>query len=297
MHGTDSRYRSRIVRGAGAILAGLALLATSQAFAAGEGPLAVHLGPVETDGEILGAVLVKLDGRELPVRLPAAGRASTEPVAETTTPFGPHAIDVEVRLDSHHDLFTYLDQYRFTLRGHLDLPVRQGYVNTVRVGVIRTAGMFRRWEDRYRLALEATSLRSPAVEPPVPDPVPIQATPELAARPAAAPGCALAPVRFAFDQSALTPEARRALDRFATCLGSDRHAVRVEGHCDARGSTTYNPRLGQRRADAVVAYLRQRGLSQVRFTTRSWGTSRPLCTEATPACHARNRRVEAFLED
>jgi outer membrane protein OmpA-like peptidoglycan-associated protein len=299
MNRPDPWYRSLIVIRAGAILAGLVLLvAGARASAAGEAPLAFHLGPVETDGAVLGEVAVRLDGRELHVRLPA-GPASTEPIAEVSADLGRHAVDVEVRLDGHNDIFTYVDQYRFSMRGHLDLPLHRGYVTTVRVGVLRNAGMFRRWEDRYRLTLEATSLRSAlagAVEPPVPDPAPVRdAPPARDRRPAAT--CTLAPVGFAFDRADLTREARRALDTFAACLGTSSRAVRVEGHCDLRGSTVYNPLLGQRRADAVVTYLRQRGATEVRFSSRSWGASRPLCTEDTKACHARNRRVEAVLED
>jgi peptidoglycan-associated lipoprotein len=73
--------------------------------------------------------------------------------------------------------------------------------------------------------------------------------------------------------------------------------VRLEGHCDVRGSAAYNQQLGDRRADAVVKYLRKKGLAAVRLSKLSWGKSRPLCEEATEACHARNRRVEAILAD
>jgi peptidoglycan-associated lipoprotein len=73
--------------------------------------------------------------------------------------------------------------------------------------------------------------------------------------------------------------------------------VRLEGHCDRRGSAGYNQALGQRRADAVVKFLRERGVAAARLTSGSLGKSRPLCDEESEACHARNRRVEALPVD
>jgi peptidoglycan-associated lipoprotein len=296
---TDSGYSQRNVTRVVALLPVLTLLAVTLGVSAAGGPLvAFHLDRFETDGVVLREVRVKVDGREIPVRLPAGGGAEGEPILEVPVDAGPHAVDVELKLDGHNDFFTYVNLYRFTMRGHLDLPARSGEITAVRIGVVRTAGMFLKWEDRHRLALSATSYRSDRAGPPAQDPALVAEAPPVAeARSASASACALAPVGFDFDQAALTAETRQALDQFAACLGATRQAVRVEGHCDARGGAEYNQRLGQRRADAVVKYLRERGLATVRFTSRSWGKSRPLCGEATEPCHARNRRVEAILEE
>jgi peptidoglycan-associated lipoprotein len=275
-----------------------------RASATGEPLLAVYLDPVETHGVVLREVLVKLDGRELPVRLPEVFEPLAGPVLEVPVAPGPHSIDVEVRLDGHAIFFTYLNLYRIILRGHLDLPARAGEVTAVKVGVIRKSGMLVRWEDRHQLALSATwypSDRAGAAGPqvaesaPASPPAPAATAAAAAFAAAAAAVCALEPVGFDFDQAVLTPGTREALDRFAACLGRTPRAIRVEGHCDVRGSAGYNQALGQRRADAVVKYLRERGLTAVQFTSTSKGKSRPLCGEATEACHARNRRVELVL--
>jgi outer membrane protein OmpA-like peptidoglycan-associated protein len=288
---TDPRYFPRRVKPATALLATIALLAVAvRASATGEPLLAVFLDPVETDGVVLREVLVKLDGREIPVRLPEVFEPLAGPVLEVPVAPGPHSIDVEVRLDGHAIFFTYLNLYRITLRGHLDLPARAGEITAVKVGVIRKSGMLVRWEDRHQLALSATWYPSPASPA-----APTATATATAFAAAAAAVCALEPVGFDFDQSVLTPGTREALDRFAACLGRTPRAIRVEGHCDVRGSAGYNQALGQRRADAVVKYLRERGLTAVRFTSTSMGKSRPLCGEATEACHARNRRVELVL--
>ncbi len=81
----------------------------------------------------------------------------------------------------------------------------------------------------------------------------------------------------------------------AACVAAARLRVRVEGHSDARGREEYNRWLAWDRAAAVSTYLRERGVPDRRVTTRSAGSSRPLCAEATKDCHARNRRVEVTV--
>ena len=66
--------------------------------------------------------------------------------------------------------------------------------------------------------------------------------------------------------------------------------VTVEGHCDERGTREYNLALGARRANAVKEYLVSLGVSAARVDTISYGKERPICTESTEACWARNRR-------
>src|SRR5258706_8131332 len=66
--------------------------------------------------------------------------------------------------------------------------------------------------------------------------------------------------------------------------------VRVEGHCDDRGTVEYNIALGQKRADAVRAFYVTAGIPKSRIKTISFGEERPLCTSADDACWAQNRR-------
>ena len=318
MDHTNSRYHPRRVTVPGALILAAALLApAASALAGSDALLAVHLSPVEADQLALREVLVRLDGREVPLQLPSLVELREEPLVEVPTSSGPHTVDVEVRLDGHSDVFTYLQPYRFTLRGHLDLHVHAGELVAVRVAVVRTAGAFLRWEERHRLSFAATAYsteRAGAIPPPIPDPPPVQDVPPLPApvatpapasapapipapAPAAAAACSLEPVHFDFDQTALAPEGRRSLDRLAACLGSARHVLRVEGHCDLVGSPEANQLRGQQRADEVVKYLRERVPATVRFTAVSLSNSRPLCAEVTEACRARNRRAEAILEE
>ena len=67
--------------------------------------------------------------------------------------------------------------------------------------------------------------------------------------------------------------------------------VLIEGHCDERGTNEYNLALGERRAKATMNYLVSQGVQAARITIISYGEERPLCTEKTEACWARNRRA------
>jgi peptidoglycan-associated lipoprotein len=69
------------------------------------------------------------------------------------------------------------------------------------------------------------------------------------------------PVHFEFASSELREADRPVLDRFATVVKQyyPGALVTVEGFTDPAGSTAYNQRLGQRRADAVREYLATSG--------------------------------------
>lgn len=100
-------------------------------------------------------------------------------------------------------------------------------------------------------------------------------------------------VYFEFNRSALTAATLAALDRNADILR--RHAqvrVRIEGHCDDRGTVEYNLALGDRRAAAVRDHLVSRGIARARLETVSFGEERPVETAANEAAWARNRRAE-----
>ncbi len=72
--------------------------------------------------------------------------------------------------------------------------------------------------------------------------------------------------------------------------------VRVEGHCDDRGTLEYNLALGERRATAVRGYYATLGVSKAALSTISYGEERPVCTEVDDDCWAQNRRGETTLK-
>jgi peptidoglycan-associated lipoprotein len=103
-------------------------------------------------------------------------------------------------------------------------------------------------------------------------------------------------IRFAFDESTLTPESQGSLQKLAGCLKeAPARRVVAQGHADERGTTQYNIALGGRRAEAAKKYLSDLG-SSGSLETVSYGEEKPLCGEATEGCWSRNRRVEFQVE-
>jgi len=99
-------------------------------------------------------------------------------------------------------------------------------------------------------------------------------------------------VFFETDSSELTPQSRATLDKQAQWLNNyaQYSQFTVEGHADERGTREYNIALGARRANAVKEYLVSLGVSSGRLDTISYGKERPMCTESTEDCWAKNRR-------
>lgn len=108
----------------------------------------------------------------------------------------------------------------------------------------------------------------------------------------AAKTCAPLTVYFAFDSSSIAADARSAIDIWANCVRDAEMQVRIEGHCDERGTTEYNLALGQRRADAVARYLSGLGLPKGRISQVSYGEEKPATTGSGDDAWARNRRAE-----
>jgi len=103
-------------------------------------------------------------------------------------------------------------------------------------------------------------------------------------------------INFAVDSDEILPESGELLDALADTLKEhdDIAAVRVDGHTDSTGDDDHNLELSEERAAAVVAALRERGVTQ-QLASRGLGETAPLCTDETEACHARNRRVEIVI--
>lgn len=91
------------------------------------------------------------------------------------------------------------------------------------------------------------------------------------------------------------------LDDFAKVIG-DNHSdavVTVEGFADPAGSTAFNRRLGQRRAEAIRDYLTGNGglaASQVRAVSYGEDQNRQVRPGATGAGGRDNRRVSLVID-
>lgn len=103
-------------------------------------------------------------------------------------------------------------------------------------------------------------------------------------------------IHFDYDQSSIRENAATVLRRkVEVLLARPGVRLRIEAHADERGSEEYNLALGQRRGDAVVAFLVEAGLDAGRFTVESLGEGNPLVHGSTEEAWARNRRVEFVI--
>jgi outer membrane protein OmpA-like peptidoglycan-associated protein len=68
--------------------------------------------------------------------------------------------------------------------------------------------------------------------------------------------------------------------------------VEVQGHTDDTGERDYNLKLSQERAESVVAYLVEKGISPERLVARGYGPDVPIADNSTKAGQTENRRVE-----
>jgi peptidoglycan-associated lipoprotein len=100
-------------------------------------------------------------------------------------------------------------------------------------------------------------------------------------------------VYFEFDSSEISGDGQTVVEGWAAYLAANADAkVRLEGHCDERGTREYNVGLGERRANAVQQALTSRGVSARQISVTSYGEERPVNTGHDDAAWQQNRRVE-----
>lgn len=100
-------------------------------------------------------------------------------------------------------------------------------------------------------------------------------------------------INFDFDSATIRPESSGHLDELAAGLQAATAAtITIVGHTSSEGSDAYNEQLSQRRAEAVVTALIERGIDASRMAADGRGESEPIADNATEAGRALNRRVE-----
>jgi outer membrane protein OmpA-like peptidoglycan-associated protein len=97
-------------------------------------------------------------------------------------------------------------------------------------------------------------------------------------------------INFAVNSAAIPESSAPLLDRLALLLQQEEQlTLLVEGHTDAVGGHAYNLSLSQRRAQAVMAALEQRGVPRDRLAVAGKGKAEPLFPDPYDG---RNRRVQ-----
>jgi len=99
-------------------------------------------------------------------------------------------------------------------------------------------------------------------------------------------------VLFDFDKAEIKPEAYHFLDEVLDILKRHQYIkVEIQGYTDNVGSSGYNQKLSQRRANSAREYLIEHGISPDRLVAKGYGESNPIASNDTPEGQARNRRV------
>ena len=103
-------------------------------------------------------------------------------------------------------------------------------------------------------------------------------------------------VLFDLDKADVKQAAREVIDQAiaaARVLGAT--AIKVSGHADRAGSTAYNQRLSERRADAVARVVKEAEGAPRKIEARALGEAQPAVQTPDGATEPRNRRVEIEL--
>jgi outer membrane protein OmpA-like peptidoglycan-associated protein len=104
-------------------------------------------------------------------------------------------------------------------------------------------------------------------------------------------------IYYNFDRWNIRSDAAQILDNLASLLKENKqYMIEMGSHTDSRGSTSYNERLSQRRADAVIKYLASKGVPRSRLRAKGYGESTLVndCndgSDCSEAQHQENRRT------
>jgi type IX secretion system PorP/SprF family membrane protein len=103
-------------------------------------------------------------------------------------------------------------------------------------------------------------------------------------------------VYFNFDESKVLPKYQFILDGLIEDLKKfPDHKLLIHGHTDSDGESIYNIYLGEARANEVMKYLVDRGVSHGKIRTFTYGQTNPAEPNTSIDKKAKNRRVEIIL--
>ncbi|MFD0915788.1 OmpA family protein [Pseudahrensia aquimaris] len=141
---------------------------------------------------------------------------------------------------------------------------------------------------------------APAPEPAAPAPAPAAPAPAPAPEPAA-PVCQIdfralfagEKILFATNRALINEQSNALLDRIAAAMKSCPDTrFEIGGHTDSRGRDAFNQALSEARAQAVLDYLTNAGVSVDNLAAKGFGETSPVASNRTVEGRAANRRIE-----
>ncbi|MEN6615777.1 MAG: peptidoglycan-associated lipoprotein Pal [Syntrophorhabdus sp.] len=124
--------------------------------------------------------------------------------------------------------------------------------------------------------------------PPAAEPAKVQPPEKKVEVPVPAP---MKDIYFDFDKYNIRDTDAAILKENMNWLNANKgKKVRIEGHCDERGTVEYNLVLGQKRADSAKNFLVNLGADSRTLETVSYGKEKPIDPGHNEAAWAKNRR-------
>ncbi len=103
-------------------------------------------------------------------------------------------------------------------------------------------------------------------------------------------------ILFKTNASDLQPTAQENIRKLAVILNKYPDTnILVEGHTDSTGSTDYNQKLSERRAESVSNYAKGQGVTGARFSSIGYGENQPVAINSSADGRQQNRRVEIAI--
>jgi len=107
------------------------------------------------------------------------------------------------------------------------------------------------------------------------------------------PPLELLTINFEYDRYDLSRDALDILAANAEMLSKyPNSAIKIEGHCDERGTEEYNMALGENRARTVREYLLKYGIAPDQVSIISYGELRPAERGQDESAWRKNRRAD-----
>ena len=103
-------------------------------------------------------------------------------------------------------------------------------------------------------------------------------------------------INFENNSDKIKVESEDQVQKYADFLVKHtNYSANIIGYTDDRGRASYNQKLSEKRAAAVVNDLESKGVSSTQLSSEGAGESNPIATNATAEGRAKNRRIEAEI--
>ncbi len=105
-------------------------------------------------------------------------------------------------------------------------------------------------------------------------------------------------ILFQINKADLTANLKTSLAKIAgILLVFKTSSIIVEGHTDNQGGEEYNQILSEKRAENVMSFLAEQGVSATRLKAVGYGFSKPIADNSTKEGRQKNRRVDLIVQE